>query len=85
METMLVYKPPTSPPGDALEAMLHLPDTDLTRTRLDQEVFADGRTEGVKAMPLSWRAVGRRVGADSSRDSARATKSRGWKPLPRLS
>lgn len=52
IETILVYKFPTLT-REEIKTMLHLPDTDLKQTRFYQEVFAEGREEGVQRAETS--------------------------------
>ena len=45
VETILVYKFPALT-REEVRVMLHLPETELTKTRFYQEVFGEGREEG---------------------------------------
>lgn len=46
IETILVYKFPHLS-REEIRTMLHLPETDLKKTRFYQEVFSEGREEGL--------------------------------------
>ena len=60
IETIMVYKFPTLT-REEIRAMLHLPETDLKKTRFYQDVFAEGREEGRKDGLEAGRAEGRRA------------------------
>jgi predicted transposase YdaD len=60
LETILVYKFPQLT-REELRAMLHLPITDVKKTRFYQEVFSEGREEAERALIL--RQLKRRCGA----------------------
>jgi predicted transposase/invertase (TIGR01784 family) len=66
LETVLVYKLPELS-REEIRHMLHLPDTDLKKTRFYQEVFSEGKTEGKTEgrlegeSALVWRLLKRRL------------------------
>ena len=66
VETILVYKFPRLS-REEIRSMLHLPETDLKKTRFYQEVFDEGQQEGrqegrQREMRLVLRQLHRRVG-----------------------
>jgi predicted transposase YdaD len=62
VETILVYKFATLS-REEIRAMLHLPESDLKKTRFYQEVFGEGRQEGhQRQVRLVMRLLIRRLG-----------------------
>jgi len=59
VETVLVYKLPNLS-REEIQKMLHLPETDLKKTRFYQDVFAEGRQEGEATLVL--RLLRRKLG-----------------------
>lgn len=68
IETILVYKFPQLTPED-IRAMLHLPETDLKKSRFYQEVFSEGGEEAERklVMRLLKRRLGRLTDEQESR------------------
>jgi predicted transposase/invertase (TIGR01784 family) len=61
IETVLVYKFPKLSRAE-IQAMLHLPETDLKKTRFYQEVFREGQEDGEKRGEARGEARGEKRG-----------------------
>ena len=66
IETILVYKFPQLS-RDEIRTMLHLPQTELKKTRFYQEVFHEGRQEGQQEGRQQGRQEGRQEGREEGR------------------
>jgi predicted transposase YdaD len=71
IEALLVYKFPKLSRED-IRTMLNLPNTELKKTRFYQDVYQEGRNEGLEAeVKLIFRQLARRVGTVSEPDQLR--------------